>query len=98
MRVNKAFLMKKSFVKYLTPFFSNVVSNLHIPNPSNYFKEEKFHSLSAIIEQFEKHRSVSNIKNKNFEYIFSFKKTTPEEVVKVFRNLNIRLPDDRHFN
>ena len=27
-------------------FFSNVVSNLDIPNLSNYFKEEKFHSLS----------------------------------------------------
>ena len=90
MKVNKTFPMKKTFVKYLTPFFSNVLSNLHIPNPSNYFKEEKFHSLSAIIEHFEKHRSVSNIKNKNFESIFSFKQTTPEEVVKVIRNLNLR--------
>ena len=30
-------------------FFSNVVSNLDIPNPSNYFKKEKLQSLSAII-------------------------------------------------
>ena len=29
-------------------------SNLDIPNTSNYFKEENFHSLSAIIEHFEK--------------------------------------------
>ena len=48
--------------------------NLDKSNPLNYFKEEKFHSLSAIIEHFEKHPSVSNIKNKNFKSIFSFKK------------------------
>ena len=35
-------------------------------------------------------RISSNIKNKNFDSIFSFKETTPEEVVKVIRNLNIR--------
>ena len=66
------------------------MSNLDIPNPSNYFKEGKFHSLSAFAEHFENHPSDSNIKNKNFESIFSFKKTTPEEVVKVIRNLSIR--------
>ena len=66
------------------------MSNLDIPKPSNYFKEEKFHSLSDIIEHLEKHQSVSDIKNKNLESIFSFKKITPEEVVKVIRNLNIR--------
>ena len=66
------------------------MSNLDIPKPSNYFKEEKFHSLPAIIEHLEKHQSVSDIKNKNFESIFSFKKITPEEAVKVIRNLNIR--------
>ena len=45
MSVIKPFLMKKIF----HTFFSNVVSNLDIPNPSNYFKKEKFQSLSAII-------------------------------------------------
>ena len=62
------------------------MSNLDIPNPCNYFKKEKFYSLPAIIEDFEKHSS--NIKSKNFKSIFSFEKTTPEEVVKVIRNLN----------
>ena len=70
MRVIKGFLMKKK-----KTFFSDVVSNLDIPNPSNYFKEEKFHSLSAITEHFEKHPSVTSIKNKNFESTFSLKKT-----------------------
>ena len=40
-------------------------------NPSGYFKEEKFLSLSAIVEFFEKRPSVSTTKKKNFESIFS---------------------------
>ena len=56
----------------------------------NYFKEEKFHFISAITGQFEKHPSVCNIQNKNFEYIFFFKENTPEEMVKIICNLNIR--------
>ena len=67
------------------------MSNLDIPNPSTYFREEKFHSFSAIMKHFEKDQSVTNISNKNFESTFSFKKKKiPEEVVKVIRNLNIR--------
>ena len=69
MMLIKAFLMKKLCQKFNT-FFSNVASTLDIPNPSNYLKEEKFHSISAIMEHFEKHPSVSNIKNKNCESIF----------------------------
>ena len=63
--------------------------NLDIPNPSNYIKEEKFHSVSAIIEHFEKHPRATNIKNKNFESTFSFKKANPEKVVNN-RKSNIR--------
>ena len=63
----------------LNTFFSNVVSNLDIPNPSNYFKEEKFHSLSAIVEHFYKHSSVATTKKKNFESIFSLKKPPPKK-------------------
>ena len=100
MRVIKAFLMKKLRQIFKT-FFSNVVSNFDIPNSSKYFKEEKFYSLSVIIERFEKHPSISNIKNKSFESIFSFKNTTPEEVVQVIcilRKFKKKLPDDRHSN
>ena len=100
MKVIKAFLMKKLRQIFKT-FFSNVVSNFDIPNSSKYFKEEKFYSLSVIIEHFEKHPSISNIKNKSFESIFSFKNTTPEEVVQVIcilRKFKKKLPDDRHSN
>ena len=83
MMVIKAFLMKKLCQIFNTFFAMLFVSNLDISNISNYFKEEKFHSLSAIIEHFEKHLSISNMKNKNFESIFSFKKFTPGEVVEV---------------
>ena len=40
---------EKKICQIFHTFFSNVVSNLDIPNPSNYFKKEKFQSLSAII-------------------------------------------------
>ena len=66
--------MKKN-CQLLTPFY--VLSNLDRPNPYNYFKEEKFHSLSAIIKHFEIDASVSNIKKKNSESVFSFKKNHP---------------------
>ena len=68
----------------------DITYNLDVPNPSNYFREEKNHSLSAITEHSGKHPSVSNIKKKNFQSIFFFKKITPEGEVKVIRNLNIR--------
>ena len=64
--------------------------NLDITNPSNYFKEDKFHSLSVFIGHFQKRPSFINIKKKNFESTFSFKKTTSKEVIKFIRNLNIR--------
>ena len=43
------------------------------------------------MEHFEKHRSVTNIKNKNFESTFSLKKTTPEEVVKSYPQFKPRM-------
>ena len=66
----KILLLLMTVIKAFITFFSNDVSNLDIPNPSNYFKEAEFHSLSDILEHFEKHPCVSNIKNKNSEYIF----------------------------
>ena len=53
-------------------FFSNVAFDLNIPNPSNYFKEKKFYSISAIIEHFEKHRvsPISRIRISNLLFLF----------------------------
>ena len=37
------------------------------------------------------------LKDKNFESIFNFKKVTPEETVKVIRNLNIKVARGQTF-
>ena len=46
--------------------------------------------LSTIIETFEKHPSILNIKKRNLDSVFSFRKTTQEEVSKVIRDLNTK--------
>ena len=43
-------------------FFSNVVSNLKIPNYCNYFSQTNTHSLFSITETFEKYPSILNMK------------------------------------
>ena len=48
------------------------------------------HSLSTIIETFEKHLSILNIKKRKLDSVFSFRKTTQEEVSKVIRDLNTK--------
>ena len=48
---------------------------------------KKIHSLSTITETFEKHSSIFNIKKRKLDSVFSFRKTTQEEVSKVIRNL-----------
>ena len=65
-------------------FFSNV---FQIPNYCNYFSKKHTHSpLSSIIETFEKHPNILNIKKRKLDSVFSFSKTTPEEVPNVFRD------------
>ena len=44
---------ERKLCQIFNTFFFNVVSDSDRSYPSNYFKEEKFHSLSAIIEHFE---------------------------------------------
>ena len=39
---------------------------------------------------FEKHPSILDIKTNKLNSVFSFRKTTEEEVLKVIRNLNIK--------
>ena len=60
---------EKKLCQIFNTFFSNVVQ---LRYPSNYFNDILFHSLSAIIEHFEKHPSVTNIKNKRKEISLTF--------------------------
>ena len=56
---------EKKLWQIFNTFFSNVVQ---LRYPSNYFNDILFHSLSAIIEHFEKHRVslISRINEKKF--------------------------------
>ena len=49
---------------------------------------KKTHILSTIIETFEKHPTILSIKKRKLNLVFSFRKTTQEEVSKVIWNLN----------
>ena len=80
----------KKICTILYNFFSNVVSDLKIPNYCNYFPQKNTHSLSTIIEAFEKHPSILNIETRKLNSVFSFRKTTQEEVWKVIRNLKTK--------
>ena len=71
-------------------FFSNVVSDLKIPNYCNYFPQKNTDSLSTIIETFEKCPSILKIKKRKLDSVFSFRKTTQEDVSKVIRDLNTK--------
>ena len=84
------FLIIKKICKISNNFFSNVVSDLKIPDYYNYFPQKNTCSLSTIIETFEKHPSILNIKKRKLDSVFSFRKTTQEEVLKVIQDLNAK--------
>ena len=42
------------------------------------------------METFEKHSSILNIKKRNLDSVFSFRKTTQEKVSKFIRDLNTK--------
>ena len=71
-------------------FFPNVISDLQIPDYCNYLSQKITHSLSTIIETFEKHPSILNIKKKKLDSLSSFRNTTQEEVLKLVRELNTK--------
>ena len=79
----------KKICRNFNKLFSNVVSNFKIPGYWNFF-HKKTHVLSAIIEAFEKHPSILNIKKRKLDSVFSFRKTTKKEVLKVILDLNTK--------
>ena len=99
--MKRLFLMKqrkhisddKKICIILNSFLSTVVSDLKIPNHYNYyFAKKKYILSSTIIETFEKHPIILNIKQRNLDPVFSFRKTTQEEILKVIRDLTLYRP------
>ena len=80
----------KKICNIFNNFFSKVVSDLKIPDYYNYFSQENTCSLSTIIETFEKHPSILNIKKRKLVSVFSFRKTTQKKVLKVIQDLNAK--------
>ena len=78
----------KKICNIFNNFFSKVFSDLKIPDYYKYFSQENTCSLSTIIETFEKHPSILNIKKRKLVSVFSFRKTTRKEVLKVIQDLN----------
>ena len=60
----------KKICNIFNNFFSKVVSDLKIPDYYNYFSQENTCSLSTIIETFEKHPSILNIKKRKLVSVF----------------------------
>ena len=77
-------LSKKLLRKTKISYFENLNTKI-ITDYCNYFPQKNIHSLSTIIETFEKHPSILNIKKMKLDSVFSFRKTTQEEVLKVIR-------------
>ena len=90
--------MIKKYSQFLITFFQT--SDLKLLNYCNYFPPKGTHSLSTIIETFKKHLSIPNIKKRNLDAVFSFRKTTQEEVSKVIRYLKTKkkLSDEWFFH
>ena len=80
----------EKYSKVFWNFFSNVVSDLKIPNQCNYFSQKNTYSLSIITETFEKHPSILNIKKSKLDSDFSFRKITQKELSKVIRDLTTK--------
>ena len=76
----------------LNNLLSTIISDLKIPNHCNYFFAKKNILFSTIIETFEKHSSILNIKQRNLDPAFSFTKTTQEEILKVIWDLSLYRP------
>ena len=60
----------KKICKIFNNFFSNVVSDLKLTDYYNYFPQKNTCSLSTIIETFEKHPSILNIKKRKPNSVF----------------------------
>lgn len=68
-------------------FFSNIISELNVSKNHHCFLNDiNSDSVLSVLNVFENHPSIMNIKRKKFNSTFSFENTC---VIKVISNLNI---------
>ena len=71
-------------------FFSNIISELNIPKKCHCFMNDMdSDSVLSVLNAFENHPSIKNIKSKKFNSTFSFENTYTDVVMKVINNLNV---------
>ena len=71
-------------------FFSNITSELNIPKKYHCFMiDMELDSVLSVLNAFENHLSIKNIKSKKFSSTFSFENTYTDLVMKVINNLNV---------
>ena len=80
---------EKEIIWNFQHFFANKVSDLQIPKIQEDIKSNHDPVLAAI-NTFQNHPSVVNIKQKEFNSIFSLKNINENEVRKIIQNLNVR--------
>ena len=71
-------------------FFSNIISELNIPKKYHCFMNDMdSDSVLSILNAYENHPSIKNIKSKKFNSTFSFENTYTYVVMKVINNLSV---------
>ena len=88
---DKTISAEKELCRTFSTYFSNIVFDL-IPNiheDASGIRSNHDPVLTAI-NTFQNHASVVNIKQREFNSIFSFKNTNKNEVRKIIKNLNVR--------
>ena len=84
----KPYPLRRSCV---SQFFSNVVPTLNIQKPKSFpMASGNLDTIMSVIESFDKHASIVEIKAKALDSTFHFRKTSCNEVEKVVSNLNIK--------
>ena len=90
---NKTISNYDELCRFFNNFFSKTIDELKIPNISNYMFDSTNDPLKEALKYIENHPSIANIKSRGFDTSFSFRNTSPSEVIKLIKTLNIKKAD-----
>ena len=79
---------EKELCRTFSTYFANIVSDLQIPEIQDNASNIHGPALAAS-NTFQNHRSVVNIKQREFNSTFTFKNTNENEVHRIIKNLNV---------
>ena len=81
----------KELCRAFSTYFANIAFDLQLPKIQDDASDIRstHDPILAVIITFQNHPSVANIKQREFNSIFSFKNTNENEVRKIIKNLNV---------